>query len=122
MQEPIERARVAVNTMRARLTILGFNLAITTFQISNARGLGGGSHFEGFQTTVHLSAGTVLVAGVALSIAAMVAFIASAACQARRMATPNFSRTAGKTTIAASPPNLTTSPPSASTSAIVRLK
>jgi hypothetical protein len=73
-----ERARVAINTIRARLTILGFNLAIITFQIINMRGLGGGSHLEGF-STVHLSAVTVLLIGVALSIAAMVAFIASSA-------------------------------------------
>jgi hypothetical protein len=75
----VDGARVAINAVRARLTILGFNLAITTFQISNTRGLGGGSHFEGFETTVHLGAGTVLLAGVALSIASMVVFIASSA-------------------------------------------
>jgi len=74
---PIERVRVPVNTMRARLTILGFNLAITTFQITNTRGLPGGSHLEGFETTVHVSAVTVLLIGVALSIASMVAFIAA---------------------------------------------
>ena len=78
MEESIERARVAINAMRARLTILGFNLAIITFQISNTRGLGGGSQLEGF-STMHLSAATVLLIGVALSIAAMVAFIASSA-------------------------------------------
>jgi hypothetical protein len=32
--------------MRARLTILGFNLAVTTFQIGNTRILGGRSHPE----------------------------------------------------------------------------
>jgi hypothetical protein len=77
MGESIESTRVAINTLRARLTILGFNLVITTFQISNTRGLGGGIQFDGFQTTVHLAAGTVLVVGVALSIAAVVVFIAS---------------------------------------------
>ena len=77
MGESIERTRVAINTLRARLTILGFNLVITTFQISNTRGLGGGIQFDGFQTTVHLAAGTVLITGVALSIASIVAFIAS---------------------------------------------
>ena len=77
MEEPIERARVAVNTMRARLTILGFNLAITTFQITNTRGLPGGSHLDGFETTVYFSAVAVLLTGVALSIASMVTFIAA---------------------------------------------
>ena len=77
MGELTEPMRVAINTMRARLTILGFNLVITTFQISNTRGLGGGIQYDGFQTTVHLAAGAVLVTGVALSIASVVAFIAS---------------------------------------------
>ena len=77
MKVSIEPARVAINTMRARLTILGFNLAIITFQISNTRGLGGGTRLEGFETTVHLSSGTVLLTGLALSIASMVIFIAS---------------------------------------------
>jgi len=72
-----EHTRVAINTMRARLTILGFNLAIITFQISNTRGLGGGTRLDGFETTVHLSTGTVLLIGLALTIASMVVFIAS---------------------------------------------
>lgn len=77
MEGSIERSRIAINAMRARLTILGFNLVIITFQISNTRGLGGGIHLEGFEKTVHLSTGTVLLTGVALSIASMVAFITS---------------------------------------------
>ena len=77
MKGSIEHARVAINIMRARLTILGFNLAIITFQISNTRGLGGGTRLEGFETTVHLSTGTVLLIGLALTIASMVVFIAS---------------------------------------------
>ena len=68
---------VAINTMRARLTVLGFNLAISTFQIINTRALGGGTQLEGFETTVHLSTGTVLLTGLALSTAAIVVFMAS---------------------------------------------
>jgi uncharacterized membrane protein len=79
MKGSIEHARVAVNTMRARLTILGFNLAIITFQIGNTRGLGGGTRLDGFETTVHLSTGTVLLIGLALTIASMVVCIASSA-------------------------------------------
>ena len=74
---PTERVHVAVNTVRARLTILGFNLAIITFQIGNTRGLGGGTRLEGFETTVHLSTGVVLLIGLALSIASMVVFTTS---------------------------------------------
>ena len=79
MKVAIEHTRVAINIMRARLTILGFNLAIITFQISNTRGLGGGTRLEGFETTVHLSTGTVLLIGLALTFASMVVFIASSA-------------------------------------------
>ena len=79
MKGAIEDTRVAINIMRARLTILGFNLAIITFQISNTRGLGGGTRLEGFATTVHLSTGTVLLIGLALTIASMMVFIASSA-------------------------------------------
>ena len=79
MERSSGQSRVAINAIRARLTILGFNLAITTFQINNTHGLGGGSHFEGFETTVHLGAGTVLLTGIALSIASMVTFITSSA-------------------------------------------
>ncbi len=52
----------------------------------------------------------------------MAACIASAACRARRVAMLRSSRTAGKTTVTASPLNSTTSPPSASMRAIMRLK
>ena len=79
MKGAIEDTRVAINIMRARLTILGFNLAIITFQISNTRGLGGGTRLDGFETTVHFSTGTVLLIGFALTIASMVVFIASSA-------------------------------------------
>ena len=79
MNVSIEHTRVAINTMRARLTILGFNLAIITFQISNTRGLGGGTRLAGFETTVHLSTGLVLLIGLALTIASMMVFIASSA-------------------------------------------
>jgi hypothetical protein len=68
-QVSTDRIRVAVNTMRARLTILGFNLAVITFQLGNMRVLGGGVTLEGFETDVHLGAGTVLLTGIASSLA-----------------------------------------------------
>jgi hypothetical protein len=40
---------------------------------------GGGSRFEGFERIIHLGAGTVLLTGVALSIASVVAFFTSSA-------------------------------------------
>ena len=74
IREPV---RVAVNVMRARLTILGFNLAIITFQINELRILGGGIKLPGLEQSFYLSAAAALFLGLALSLAAMVCFIAS---------------------------------------------
>ncbi len=74
-----EDVRVAINTMRARLTILGFNLAVVTFQLGNMRVLGGGITLDGFKTAVHLSAGTLLLIGVALSLASIAVFLSASA-------------------------------------------
>ncbi len=41
MGETSEPVHVALNVMRSRLTILGFNLAIITFQIRELPALGG---------------------------------------------------------------------------------
>lgn len=79
MERSTDTIRIAINinAMRSRLVILGFNLTITTFQISNMRVLTGGRHIEGFLPNIHLSAGALLLTSIALSIASMVAFIAS---------------------------------------------
>ena len=79
LERTSERSPVAINAIRARLTILGFNLAITTFQISNMSRLGGGSPLDGLEIILHLGTGTMLLMGVALSIAAIIAFITSSA-------------------------------------------
>jgi hypothetical protein len=79
MEKSTDSIRIAINinAMRSRLVILGFNLTITTFQISNMRVLTGGRHIDGFLANIHLSAGAVLLTSIALSIASMIAFIAS---------------------------------------------
>ena len=77
MAKTHETVRVAINVMRARLTILGFNLAIITFQINELRILGGGVKLPGLEHTVYLSAAVVLFLGLAVSLVAMVCFIVS---------------------------------------------
>ncbi len=77
MAKTHEPVRVAVNVMRARLTILGFNLAIITFQINELRILGGGIKLPGLAQAFYLSAAAALFLGLALSFVAMVCFIAS---------------------------------------------
>lgn len=77
MKQPPE-TDIAVNTMRARLTVLGFNLAIITFQIglvldADMKGADGvTSPFYGF------SLGLALLLGALVTIVSLVVFIASA--------------------------------------------
>lgn len=72
---------VAVNVMRARLTVLGFNLAIITFQMNKLRDFPATSAISlpGVEQGVHLSADFALFVGFGLAVIAMVAFIASCA-------------------------------------------
>ena len=71
--------RIAVNTMRARLTILGFNLAIITFQITHLSNLRYGASVPGFDAPLHLPATVALHFALLLSVAAMVLLIGSGA-------------------------------------------
>ncbi len=68
--------RVAVNVMRARLTVIGFNIAIVSFQIVNLYGISGGIRVPG---VVHVGASMALFMALALSLIALVAFIMSGA-------------------------------------------
>ena len=77
MAETNDGVRIAVNVMRARLTILGFNLAIITFQLNNMRQLDGGIDLPGVDFPVHITAAASLFMGLALSLVSMVCFIAS---------------------------------------------
>ncbi len=79
MTEIAEPVHVAVNIMRARLTILGFNLAIITFQINKLPDLTGGVSLPGIDQTVDVSAAAALFLGMALTIIAMTCFIVSSA-------------------------------------------
>ncbi|MDJ0950212.1 MAG: hypothetical protein QNJ94_14960 [Alphaproteobacteria bacterium] len=79
MAETQEPVRVNLNVMRARLTILGFNLAIITFQIKELQTLGGGIALPGIEQSLHVSAATALFMSLALSIVSMISLIASCA-------------------------------------------
>ncbi len=79
MAEIREPVSIAVNVMRARLTILGFNLAIITFQIKELPALDGGVELPGLGQELYVSSAAALFLGLALSIMAMVSFIASGA-------------------------------------------
>ncbi len=70
---------VAINVMRARLTILGFNLAVITFQIKELPALTGGVELPGMAQQIYVSAAAALFMGMALSVMAMVSLMASSA-------------------------------------------
>jgi len=71
--------RVAVNVMRARLTVIGFNIAIVSFQITQLPRTLGGLRVPGIDQAVHVQAGMALFMALALSVIALVAFIMSSA-------------------------------------------
>ncbi len=71
--------RVAVNVMRARLTVIGFNIAIVSFQIAQLYRTPGGLSVSGLDHAVHVGASMALFMALALSFIAMVAFIVSGA-------------------------------------------
>lgn len=69
--------RIAINVMRARLTVIGFNIAIVSFQISQLRYDAGGIKVSGVDHMVHVGADMALFMALALSLIALVAFIIS---------------------------------------------
>ena len=77
MPENSKPVRIAVNVMRARLTVIGFNIAIVSFQLVHLYGLSGGIRVPGMDHAVHLTADAALLMALALSLCALVAFIIS---------------------------------------------
>jgi hypothetical protein len=71
--------RIAVNVMRARLTVIGFNIAIVSFQIVQLYRSSGGIKVPGIDRVVHIGASMALYMALALSLIALVAFILSSA-------------------------------------------
>lgn len=69
--------RVAVNVMRARLTVIGFNIAIVSFQIVQLGRFLGGLKVPGIEHSVHIGADMALFIGLGLSLIALVLFIMS---------------------------------------------
>lgn len=71
--------RIAINVMRARLTVVAFNLAIVTVQLGVLPRLPGAMRLPGSTVSVHLSTDITLLVGLALSVLALVSFIVSSA-------------------------------------------
>ena len=79
MNEIDKQVRVAVNVMRARLTVIGFNIAIVSFQVARLTVSSGGIRVPGIDKTVHVGADMALFMALALSLIALIAFIISCA-------------------------------------------
>jgi hypothetical protein len=79
MTEGQQPVRIAVNVMRARLTVVGFNLAIIAFQLSMLPRLPGAVQLPDLDLPLHLEAVTALLMGLGLSVIALTCFIASSA-------------------------------------------
>lgn len=77
--EARQSVRIAVNVMRARLTVVGFNLTIIAFQLSMLPRLPGTIELPGLALPVHLEVVMALLMGLGLSIIALVMFIGSCA-------------------------------------------
>ncbi|MGS0676786.1 hypothetical protein [Shewanella sp. 125m-1] len=76
-QEP--PIRIAINVMRARLTVVGFNIAIVSFQISELVEMAGGISVPGLEHAIHFRADMALFIALAFSLLSLVAFISSSA-------------------------------------------
>ncbi|WP_076540130.1 hypothetical protein [Shewanella sp. UCD-KL21] len=68
--------KIAVNVMRSRLTIIGFNIAVASFQIDHLNGATAGDAL-GLQQALHASSHISLLLAIALSMAAMVSYVYS---------------------------------------------
>jgi len=77
MSEDHKPVRIAVNVMRARLTVIGFNIAIVSFQINELYKVSGGISVPGVDHAVHVGANIALFMALGLSMIALVLFIMS---------------------------------------------
>lgn len=75
----VSPVHIAINVMRARLTIIGFNIAIVSFELSQRFNMAGGIDIPGFNHPLHFRVSMALLLALALSLLAVVAFISSSA-------------------------------------------
>ena len=63
--------------MRARLTVIGFNIAVVSFQLERLRIMPGGVDIPGFQNPFHAGSYVSLLLAIPVSMAAIVGYIFS---------------------------------------------
>ncbi len=74
MTDSRQPVRIAVNVMRARLTVIGFNIAVVSFQIAQLKASGGLVVPE-LGYAVHVGADMALFMALALSLIALMVFV-----------------------------------------------
>jgi hypothetical protein len=80
MDEPRKPALVAVNVMRTRVTVVGFNIAIIAFQLAELQHMTTGRiDLPSIGRAIHFDADIALFMALALSVTALVAFVTSSA-------------------------------------------
>ena len=77
MSKNAKPVRVAVNVMRARLTVIGFNIAVVSFQIAQLGSAADGLKVPGLGRAVHVGPDMELYMALGLSVMALLAFIMS---------------------------------------------
>ena len=77
MPEDRQPVRIALNVMRSRLTVIGFNIAIVSFQIAQLYQSSGGLKITGLDHAVHVGADMELFISLALSLIALMVFVMS---------------------------------------------
>ena len=77
MSEDRKPARIAVNVMRARLTVVGFNLTIIALQLGRLSQIPGGVELPTLGQSIHIESNVALLTAMGLSVLAMIAFIVS---------------------------------------------
>ena len=63
--------------MRARLTVIGFNIAVVSFQLVRLKSLPGGVDFSGLENPIHVGSHVSLLLAIPVSMAAIVGYIFS---------------------------------------------
>jgi hypothetical protein len=63
--------------MRARLTVIGFNIAVVSFQLNRLKSLPGGVDVPGLENPIHVGSHVSLLLALPVSMAAIVGYIFS---------------------------------------------
>lgn len=75
--EPQQKVHIALNVVRARITVVGFCFALIAFQLLAINRVPGGIEFQGIDTSIQFYSATSLLIALALSVLAIVSFISS---------------------------------------------